>query len=112
MNFTKIKAFYLLLSVFLDNNLSVNELILTHVFDYVAIDFNHLILQPENVVFDQQGYCKLTDFGFAKKLSLNSTLRTYTFCGTPEYMAPEIILYQGIVLLPAQIYADFIAPLV
>ena len=51
--------------------------------------------QPENVVIDKDGYCKLTDFGFAKKVSAKSSFRTYTYCGTPEYMAPETILYQG-----------------
>uniref|UniRef100_H2YN13 cGMP-dependent protein kinase n=1 Tax=Ciona savignyi TaxID=51511 RepID=H2YN13_CIOSA len=52
-------------------------------------------LKPENLVLDRQGYCKLTDFGFAKKLSNRSHLKTYTFCGTPECMAPEILLYQA-----------------
>ena len=37
------------------------------------------------------GYLKLIDFGFAKI----ATERTYTICGTPEYIAPEILLNQG-----------------
>ncbi|XP_076824919.1 cGMP-dependent protein kinase 1-like isoform X2 [Clavelina lepadiformis] len=52
-------------------------------------------LKPENIVIDKNGYCKLTDFGFAKQLSAKSTFRTYTYCGTAEYMAPETIMYSG-----------------
>ena len=37
------------------------------------------------------GYLKMIDFGFAKVV----TKRTYTICGTPEYIAPEILLNQG-----------------
>lgn len=50
-------------------------------------------LKPENVFIDQQGYPKLGDFGFAKVL--DSGKRTYTFCGTPGYVAPENILAHG-----------------
>ncbi|VDP66329.1 unnamed protein product [Echinostoma caproni] len=50
-------------------------------------------LKPENLILDTTGYCKLTDFGFSKKLP--SATKTWTFCGTPEYMAPEIILNKG-----------------
>jgi serine/threonine protein kinase len=40
---------------------------------------------------DFEGHLKLTDFGFAKVV----TTKTYTLCGTPEYLAPEIILNRG-----------------
>ena len=50
-------------------------------------------LKPENVFIDQQGYPKLGDFGFAKVLDVGK--RTYTFCGTPGYVAPENILAHG-----------------
>lgn len=48
-------------------------------------------LKPENLLIDPEGYLKLTDFGFAK----NIEGRTYTLCGTPEYLAPEILLNKG-----------------
>ncbi|KAL0272069.1 UNVERIFIED_CONTAM: hypothetical protein PYX00_005182 [Menopon gallinae] len=50
-------------------------------------------LKPENLVFNADGYVKLADFGFAKKLS--SGEKTWTFAGTPEYVAPEIISNKG-----------------
>ena len=48
-------------------------------------------LKPENLLIDKEGYLKLTDFGFAKRLEE----KTFTLCGTPEYLAPEIILNKG-----------------
>ncbi len=49
-------------------------------------------LKPENLVMDNNGYTKLVDFGLAKQLISG---KTWTLCGTPDYLAPEIILNEG-----------------
>merc|ERR1711957_360273 len=53
----------------------------------------HRDLKPENILLMGNGYSKLTDFGFAKILEPGT--RTYTLCGTPEYIAPEVLLNKG-----------------
>jgi serine/threonine protein kinase len=49
-------------------------------------------LKPENLVLDADGYCYVIDFGLAKKCEKGMT---WTFCGTPDYLAPEIIRGKG-----------------
>uniref|UniRef100_F7A8H3 cGMP-dependent protein kinase n=1 Tax=Ciona intestinalis TaxID=7719 RepID=F7A8H3_CIOIN len=64
-----------------------------------ALEYMHLRgivyrdLKPENLLLDSRGYVKIVDFGFAKTISHGE--RTWTFCGTPEYVAPEVILNKG-----------------
>ncbi|KAF5282827.1 hypothetical protein FQR65_LT02825 [Abscondita terminalis] len=53
----------------------------------------HRDLKPENILLDSKGNIKLTDFRTSKKIEPST--RTYTFIGTPEYMAPEIVLNYG-----------------
>ena len=50
-------------------------------------------LKPENLLIDVTGYVKMADFGFAKKLPAGQ--KTNTLCGTPEYLAPELVTQSG-----------------
>ena len=62
-------------------------------------------LKPENVMLDRKGYIRIIDFGFAKSIpyrvmdretgQLKLCSKSYTVCGTPEYLPPEVILRSG-----------------
>lgn len=51
-------------------------------------------LKPENILLDTEGHVKVTDFGLSKVM-YSSNQKTYSLCGTPEYMAPEVIMGKG-----------------
>ncbi|XP_018792908.1 PREDICTED: ribosomal protein S6 kinase 2 beta [Bactrocera latifrons] len=67
----------------------------------LALALNHLHtlgiiyrdLKPENILLDENGHIALTDFGLSKQPLDGS--KTYSFCGTVEYMAPEIVNRKG-----------------
>ena len=53
----------------------------------------HRDIKPDNCMIDKSGYLKLIDFGIAKELKEKDV--TQTICGTPHYLAPEVIMGQG-----------------
>ncbi|CAD8052699.1 unnamed protein product [Paramecium sonneborni] len=66
----------------------------------IAIGFLHCQnilyrdLKPENILIDSEGHLKLADFGLARP-NMESDDEAYSFCGSPEYMAPEMLQQQG-----------------
>ncbi|ELP88442.1 hypothetical protein EIN_229750 [Entamoeba invadens IP1] len=48
-------------------------------------------IKPENILIGADGYLRMTDFGLSKE-NVTSTNTTNTFCGTPEYLAPEVVV--------------------
>jgi serum/glucocorticoid-regulated kinase 2 len=60
-----------------------------HYYGYIYRD-----LKPENILMDDVGYLQLADFGMAKQLKEKDE-KAMSFCGTPEYLAPEIISGEG-----------------
>jgi len=58
-----------------------------------SLDIVYRDLKPENILLDSDGHICITDFGLSKKLEADGG--THTFCGTPEYLAPEVLKGHG-----------------
>jgi len=54
----------------------------------------HRDIKPENILLDKEGHAKLADFGWSNYMEKNAAFRA-TFCGTPDYLAPEMIRGEG-----------------
>ena len=54
-------------------------------------------LKPENLLLTDEGHICMTDFGLCKEGLFSPADRTETFCGTPEYLAPEVLVGHGYV---------------
>jgi len=57
-----------------------------------SADITHRDLKPENLLIAVDGHVKIADFGLAKPLLHSNRKVAYSFCGSPEYMAPEMLL--------------------
>jgi serine/threonine protein kinase len=79
------------------NNEKTRFYIMELVLALEALHNNNMVyrdLKPENILLDAEGHIKITDFGLSKILDTERD-KAFTICGTPQYLAPEILLKKG-----------------
>ena len=74
----------------------IREELYIGIYIYIYIIYSIRDLKPENVLLEGDGHIKITDFGLSKQgIDDQMGKKAFTFCGTPEYLAPEIIKRSG-----------------